>query len=488
MTALAVLEWAALVIGVGVGVAGASTVIVVAPRLLAGATFVAAFISLPAQIPLSFNVAGSELRLYEPLLVACAARYVFVRPSNGLLTKVLLAMSGVVVIWGAVGLAAGNPANRVLSDTRPLVLLICAALVVGKLQFGLLTPRRDTRLLSILFWVSAMTTVAAAVTTLEIGGQQASPADSTEELPRLISPSTYLAAAALAMLLVYWLTGRPGLGLAWTIGLPATLLVFLSFTRNSVVLILTAALFGTIALRAYRRGLQLAFRLAVTIGVAAAAHWVLMSTSGANWLTEQLEFFSSRVLGGLAPGALSEDPSAQYRLSQENPYLYHEIASSPIVGHGFGFAYRPLLTGRYVFSDNDALQSYAHNFYLWIFVKTGVLGALLFLGALVRTMWAGLRSGTAWNVAGTATLVGCLASSVVAPMPLGSPSSLIVGGLVGLILGDRESGPRGKSRRSGFRRPSGSRAHPASTWAAGADRSADLAQGRVLPGSAKEDE
>jgi len=83
---------------------------------------------------------------------------------------------------------------------------------------------------------------------------------------------------------------------------------------------------------------------------------------------------------------LYESRSLEHR-AVENKYAVQQIIKNPILGIGLGNEYRPA-----VYELKETLTYYIHNGYLWILVKTGLIGFVpllwFFLGFVIR----GLRN------------------------------------------------------------------------------------------------
>ena len=153
-----------------------------------------------------------------------------------------------------------------------------------------------------------------------------------------------------------------------------------------------------------------------------------------SWVDTQITGYTSRVVEGLSGEALSRDTSAQFRV-EENWYLRRAVVEQPIVGHGLGYAYRPIIgpsTG-YIASSG---AYYAHNFYYWMLVKAGILGLIIFAAAVLpRFRRPASRPQNVWLACASA-LAGLLVGSFVAPFPLGveSGSAMLIGVLAGLMV------------------------------------------------------
>jgi hypothetical protein len=402
-----------------------------------------AIVALPSAIPMSFAVGGISVRLYEPFLfisvVVAALRY---RLDARALVR-LAALVSLLVFWVVTGLANGHDAVRVLVDTR-LFAYLCLALFVAASVAGTEVVARAVRLIPAVLWISAGTTIAASVLGFGIAGMQIGAAgslDGSESADRLISPATYASVAVLCAVLALWLTGKKSLRATLVFTAPALTMVFLSFTRNAIISIAVACVFAVVAskdFQAVRRVAMLGLVLSGLIFLITIGEPVLRQVAGLGWALNQFDAFSGRVLGGITGSALAADGSAQFRFDQENVYLVPEIFRSPVFGHGYGYAYKPLETGRFVTDKGEALRYYAHNFYLWILVKAGVVGFLLFAFSVISPVLTRMNArSTAAQVAAGAAAAGLLAASFVAPMPLGAPTSVVLGVAVGLCVGGR---------------------------------------------------
>jgi len=81
---------------------------------------------------------------------------------------------------------------------------------------------------------------------------------------------------------------------------------------------------------------------------------------------------------------MSPDETLLWRIN-ETKYAWEQIAENPILGIGPGTIYRP------VFYEGDSLQSYIHNGYLWLWLKTGLIGLISFLGFILLFLFRGFR-------------------------------------------------------------------------------------------------
>lgn len=407
------------------------------PLLLVSATVVTAFVALPAALPLTFLVGGYAFRAYEPFLVAGSVYVIAKYPANRLVRRAEILLYGFVLLWSLVGLANGSGLEWIIADVRMLVYLALGFSIAGRLARteALLVM---VRLMLPVLWVSAAFTLLSSVAGLPISGREefASLSLSSDAATRILSPATYPSVAVICVAIGMAIAGRVTFRqtLPWL--LPALLIVGLSYSRNAIISIGIALLVGLIAARATQAWLRVAVYIAVALVVGGLA-WVFLAATSAlpfsAWAQQQLDSFVGRVIEGISMSAISTDDSARYRLEQENPYLLAAAAEQPIFGHGFGYSFKPLFTGRFASEEQaEALSRFAHNFYLWAWVKTGIVGLTAFL---IATFWSGvmaIREGSTNGVGAAAALLGLLGASFVAPMPVGVPTGLLVGILAGV--------------------------------------------------------
>lgn len=399
-----------------------------------------AFATFPASVPDTVSASGFTVGLYEPLALLLAI-FAFPACPRGVQHAVLAGL-GFLAVFSLVGLLRESTVDGVLQDTRRLAILIIA-IPIG---WFALERVRSTRLLQglvVTLWFSAGVSVAASIGILEIDGRVRAASLALGEVTgssavRLQTPTTYLAVAVLsgivAWCLLFGFSERRARRWMLALGVPASAIFVFGFARNAVLTLLVAAVFVLVTRGSRRMAQPLArgFGLVVAVGAAGIFVRLLLSgTASAEWIDLQATSFATRVLGGLTPSGISGDSSVQFRLQQENPYLFAAIRESPVFGHGFGYAYKPLFTGRAFSADVDpeGFRQYAHNFYLWTAVKCGAVGLLAVLVPLLRLGRQSLASDRATAL--FAPTLGLLVASLVAPMPTGSPTSLLLGLLFG---------------------------------------------------------
>jgi O-antigen ligase len=114
---------------------------------------------------------------------------------------------------------------------------------------------------------------------------------------------------------------------------------------------------------------------------------------GAFWNTETgLGFPAQAVKGVIAPGQLSEaDQSSNAYRDAESFNIWTTIRASPVLGIGFGQRfYRPIPMADISFFV--FWEYLPHNAFLWMWMKTGVVGFLAYLYLSGLALQAGARS------------------------------------------------------------------------------------------------
>jgi O-antigen ligase len=129
---------------------------------------------------------------------------------------------------------------------------------------------------------------------------------------------------------------------------------------------------------------------------------------------------------------MAVDSSVLSRL-RENRNLIHAIGTAPALGHGLGYAYQAP-SGKPGFFEATLGTTYAHNFYLWLLVKAGVLGMIGFGLFAVVPVARALRTASVEAKAAAIVAVSLLTICVVNPLPLGTNNALALGMSIGAAM------------------------------------------------------
>jgi O-antigen ligase len=219
---------------------------------------------------------------------------------------------------------------------------------------------------------------------------------------------------------------------------PSVALVFFSFSRRALLAAAAAALFVLLVSSAPR----VLVRVLVLVPIASLAVTVLLLVPlpQDSYVARQADAFTTRVVEGLGADARAQDLGIAFR-NLENQYAWASFRESPAVGHGLGATYRPDLPGQpFTAADRDFGRTYAHDFYLWLAVKLGLLGVLTFavfviapLHALVKKYAGSAVDRSRLLLPVAAGVVGLCAVNVVSPVFNEPATAVLLGCTLGLL-------------------------------------------------------
>jgi len=262
----------------------------------------------------------------------------------------------------------------------------------------------------------------------------------TSDATRFITQTSGLALALVLGCVTLLVLGRVTAKHAAPMLIPSLAICFLSFSRSTILALAVALAFTlvfTLVNGHMVRAAQRFAMMALVTGVAVFGISVLGGALGAgHWVDVQVKGYADRVLAGFDESNVKKDTSAQARLS-EDKHLLQSGDAHPIFGAGFGYRYKPP-EGRDPkdFEGKVAGQLYAHNTYLWFYVKVGLVGAATFLMLIVVGVLPALgrRRPSPVSVAAAGTLVGLAAAMSVVPLPIDLYNSVALGLVIGASL------------------------------------------------------
>jgi O-antigen ligase len=424
----------------GVMLIGAMACVVVyltKPQWMAWVALFLALASLPPGLPVGNGLWPMSAYTYQiALLVAIAfliphARLRFsayVLPGIFLLT---------VAYFTAAGVAGGNVQKWVNHEALFLVELV-AGFVLALLIVRTHHVRECIVVIAAVLWFSAAMILASSLTGLQLIGRAVSLQAETgsAEAIRLLTYTQIPAMAVLAALLAAQIVGRARPLAYLVLGLPALIITLLGFSRDALIVTAVAAAAAFVSTLGWLAVRRLAVLAAVSAGLVAVVVpgtlFLLQSTAAGDWLSDQVNAFSSRVIGGLSPTALAVDSSTLDRL-HENAHLLTAFADAPLFGHGLGYQYQ-LPFGKAESFTATLGTTYAHNFYLWWLAKAGLVGMASFAVFALTPVVRGIRSASAEAKISAAVSAGLLAGCVVDPMPLEPAQSLVLGMALGAAM------------------------------------------------------
>lgn len=424
-----------------IGALGCLVMYLTKPQLLTWVALFLAFASLPAGLHVAKLIGPVTIWAYQvalglaicSLILVVRPRFTtFVVPAGFLFT---------VAFFTAMGVASGNAPDRVAREALFLCEMV-AGFVLACLIVRAGYVKECIRTMAVILWFSMAMLAASEFAGVKLAGRiESLEAEvGSADAVRMLTSSQMPAVAVLAVLVAAQIVGRAKLSMWLVLGLPAAVISLLSFSRNLlIILAVTAAVAFVTSLgwAAIRRTAVFATVGAFTLAVVIPSGLFLIHDTGlGGWLGDQLNAFSHRVLGGLSSNSLKVDPSTLARL-RENANLESSFADAPTFGHGLGYAYQ------FAFGTPEAHQSardtfslnlgttYAHNFYLWWLVKSGVVGMVAFAVFALTPFARAIQNPSAPVRISAAVSAGLLAVCAVVPLPLDGANSLVLGMALG---------------------------------------------------------
>ena len=160
-----------------------------------------------------------------------------------------------------------------------------------------------------------------------------------------------------------------------------------------------------------------------------------------SFLSEYANNFAARFLSTFISGdTAATDASAFYR-SQESSYGLEYVNSRPIFGGGFS----AIFTDYPIVNDNSFLglhgNAYSHNAYLWILIKTGMAGLVLFLLVLSKILLEHRKRALTYEAhLSISLLTSFLVIALIWNVLANAPDSTLFGAVIGLVLASSKSG------------------------------------------------
>ncbi|AIV39422.1 O-antigen ligase family protein [Curtobacterium sp. MR_MD2014] len=403
-------------------------------------------IALPAALPTTFELAGATLHAHEPFLLVALVYSLTQYPSTRRSNLIVLAFAASIAVALLVGFAQQNAVSKILYDVRPLLECVAAAMIASRI-FGTPLGHQCFKVLGWVLWISAAVTLAGATTGLEVGGRTEDASltlvsGNSAAATRLLTEATFPALAVLCAVVALSVAGRIRIVDSWMLSAPALLITVLSFSRNSILAVAVAILFAVVASRSvgsFVRGSLIVITALSVFGLLVLLGPVLSTLPGGDFVNTQVHSYSDRVIGGLTSTVQSTDPSVQFR-ARENSFLMQGFLSSPFIGHGFGYAYKPS-TGTASFLV-DYAPYFAHNFYGWVAVKGGAVSVLLLVASFASPLLRAAKCASTSTFALATAFVAMLAVSIVAPVALSTNSAVLFGGLLGALAASTDRNSR----------------------------------------------
>ena len=329
-------------------------------------------------------------------------------------------------------------------ESIPVLEFIGAILV-----FSAINEAKDFRVLVVYLvsclWVSMFVELAMITGVIENPfGSRASfsgRAISDVGIGRFVTPTHLLAGTCIGVVGYLWLSKRIPIKTSAFILLPSLVIAGLASTRLLVVLIFLPILAAAFLRQNKKNRLRL-LGLSLVIAISPFIVNLLSQTllPQIEFLSQYISNFSARFFSTFISGDLSETDSSSFYRSQEVHFATQYVSSHPFFGGGFSanFMSSPIV------ADNSFLglhgNSYSHNTYLWILIKTGFVGLIIFLAGVGSTLVRRKRTPLSYEShLFLSVLVSLLIIAFIWNILANSPDSTLFGGILGLFISSNRS-------------------------------------------------
>lgn len=208
--------------------------------------------------------------------------------------------------------------------------------------------------------------------------------------------------------------------------------ILLTLTRNALVSTVICLALLVLILREDRPSRLVGGLLAVALVVAIIVS-VLGITGSESGVLRYSSTFLERISRMFSEVIFSKQENLAIRWV-EVQYAWKQILQNPIFGIGMRVPYRP------TFYQGDLLTDFIHNGYLWIWLKTGLLGLIPFLWISIRFLIRGFKlwrdSQDSFLMAATLgftlAYLATLISNLVVASVASSTASVMFGAMMGM--------------------------------------------------------
>ena len=199
-------------------------------------TLILSCMALPVAVPVSVGVAGFSFPLYEILLAIATAMAVHRGLDRYSAHRVLW-----FGIWIVIGLSSAflvsAPSAQVLGDMRNPLRMAMALIVAAVFITDADVVQRTTRVLKWILWISAVLTVVASFTGIELAGRlsDASLVGESSDATRYLTAANFPALATFCVCAGLVVMGRAPIKSTLMWSAPALVVLLLAFSRNHIL-------------------------------------------------------------------------------------------------------------------------------------------------------------------------------------------------------------------------------------------------------------
>jgi O-antigen ligase len=401
---------------------------------LGGLSIFFSFVTLPAGIRMVKYFGPIPIHIGDLSLVVLLILTIFTAQKRvPVLAGLLVILAGSIL-----GLLANFDSETFIRDLSGPSYAVIAAYVFSGIRYW-------SQLKLLVRYVAACLWVSSLVEMLMNIGAITNPYDTRASfsgagvsdlgISRLVTNTHLLALATISVCFGCLALGKRKLSQLWGILLPALIVAGLASTRIGFAMgliplgLLFASARAGVTARNVTKGILITLGLTVPVLLVASA-----SNVGLGPIAEYVANFSGRIVALLSSDRGLIDQSTLYR-TYEFHNAWISIREYPVFGKGFGSTYMLPF-----FRDDSWLAlnggTYVHNIYLWLLVKTGFAGLILWMTWISVAIF-GVKEKFSEFLILRATLIATIAIGLVWNVVANYPDSLILGCLLGLTYAAR---------------------------------------------------
>ena len=399
------------------------------------------FATLPASISLTRYFGTVPVKVSGLLLSFIAATGIFIYLQKRAYLKFFVAF--VFLGFFVAGLFRLNP-SQMFVESIPVL-----EFVGGIIAFSMISTTEQFRILVkyviSCLWVSLVVILAMLAGVLEnpykARASFSGSAISDIGLGRIVTPTHLLAGLCLGIAGHLWISKKASMKTLLLLISPAMVIAALASTRLLAILIIVPILLA-VFLKQNKDGRRRLFWLLSFIALTPYLVTLLSQTllPQIQIVSTYLDNFVARISSGLFFNNTSEIDASSFYREQETFFASQFVFANPFFGGGFSSTYM----SSPIVSDTSFLglqgNSYVHNTYLWILVKTGFVGLSLFLLGITKVIRVSKQDAFQYEShLFLSMLISVLIVALVWNMIANSPDSIAFAGIVGLFLASRNS-------------------------------------------------
>lgn len=406
---------------------------------------------LPSSVPTAIYFAGGSLYFADLISALGIVLICMISSTSPKLKSGVYIFGLMAALFMLVGIANGGTFGAAFADVRGPLRLLSGAVITYQI-----VSLNRTKAVRLLVWLSAIVTVWTAVVVAAIAFLGVSAFnirtsnaavyttsksiiyDTARVTPDSGLACVVIAGCLLSMRLVWRYTPIKQPTIWWGVVGAGIFVGLVSYTRGHFLVLILIVVLTAVVSQSRLRNIA---RMAIGASVLALLIWLTFQLVDAaspqygNYLLQPLSAFRGKVLDGLLVENVQVDTSALWRV-RESALALDYFSNNWLFGSGFGARYRTFAKGE-IFDGVRGL-TYIHNGYLWVLVKTGIIGSIVVMLSCAMGFRAVFRASRSHalsfvTVVGLAVLAALATQMITSPTMIENANSLLVGIVVGIV-------------------------------------------------------